>query len=113
MLQGKIFYAVYAAFLASLIAACSLFKLPSPYELIIFFKKESQRILSVTILYFKIILLVLLNLLIGLQSALLWLFLSQYVTPHVERYIRRHSNTTGNRLQIRIDLESVEDCCSL
>jgi hypothetical protein len=70
-----------SAFLVALLTACSLFRLQLPFKFIDLFEKEKegQILLSGSSFGFKssLVVFLLLNLAISLQSAVLWLFLSQ------------------------------------
>jgi hypothetical protein len=88
-------------FLGALLATCSLFRLSLPFECTNFFKKESQRPLSVSF-DFKKRLLPLLK--IGKLSAIssVAIVLVTIVTPHAGclRILRSIAYSTGNRFII-------------
>jgi hypothetical protein len=88
-----------SAFLDALLTACSLFKLPLPFECIDFFEKESQRLLSGFNFVFKASLFLLFKSGNYFAISRVVVILVTIVTPHVGplMILRRLAYTTGNR----------------
>jgi hypothetical protein len=93
-----------SAFLVTLLAACSLFRLQMPFECINFSKKEVQRILSGSRFGFKASLFLLFK--FGNRSAMshVVVVLVTIVTPQAGplRILRRLAYNTGNRMRFLI-----------